>query len=175
LARKGNYSDLIDDVSQEIVAGFLADAEGIMARYASPEHYARSRAVHAAIDFLRRERVQRCEGVRLRMDEKWNVLVPVRVVVSGDSMLESESGDGDTTLWDVSWVQDSFDEAVVERLDNTELVDRLLSRLSDDELELVMLVWVDEYKVGEAAELMSIARETASRRLTKARQRLVAA
>jgi RNA polymerase sigma factor (sigma-70 family) len=174
LARKGIYSDIIDDVSQEIVAGFLADAEGIMARYGAPQRYAAARATHAAVDFLRRNSAQRGDGVR-QINDEWGVLVPVRKVISGDASCAVEPGEDDTMLWEVTKVKHSFEGALVEHLDSVALVDRLLSKLNDDDLELVMLVWVDEYNVGEAAALMRIARETASRRLSKARQRLAAA
>lgn len=147
-----------DDVYQRVAAQFFADPHRYMASY-TPERFANVAAHSRADDHRRTERIQRCEGARLRIDAATGLARPAREVCALESLDPEHDHFG-------------FDDDTFERiLDNDRL--RTAMQVLDPRIaKLLVLVEVDGYTVTEAAPLVGFTRSYASRTLTAAKRLL---
>ena len=79
-----NGRDVLD-IANNVALSVLDSTESIMARYPKPEEFARACAHNAGHSFDRTERVQRCEGARLRTHAD-GTLGKQRIQMVGDDL-----------------------------------------------------------------------------------------
>lgn len=156
------------DIAGTVAVKVLESGGTIMSRYPYPEDYARACARNAGFSFDRSERVQRCEGVRLR------------VTVEGDKVLGRSWLPGDATIGDgsgSSWalVPDhgsEFETDTVSRLDALNQYRVYTHSIPANELREVLAVDGYEHSVADVAVVCGQRRETVSRRVNRVRDRI---
>lgn len=142
LAAKTHRSHDAQDIAARVAERFCKDAQANMARYETPDKYASVIVRGEAIDFGRRERVQRGQGVDGGHD-----------VASFDAMVEASGERASAT-------DDPIGEAVA-----AAEVDRLLAGLDDRDRRIAEAYWLRGDKVGEIAADLNCNHATVSRRL----------
>ena len=144
-----------DDIAQHEAERLCRRVGEIMAAYPSATVYANVRAGHATQDHLKRAAVQRGEGAR-----------GGRSVISGDAVVDADSG---VSLFDVHQPAGlALEEEVIMRAESERLVRQAMLRLPADQARVIALVDGLGYSVTEAADSLGIARETASRKHSRA-------
>jgi RNA polymerase sigma factor (sigma-70 family) len=161
--RFGPY--VADEVVGVLGERVAREAEALMAKFGSGMAYARAAANNAALDVLRRDRGQRGEGAALVVDAEGQLRAR-RTVLAGDATI----GDGDETVFSQCGAVDGGIEAVLEAVDRGPVVEAVLALLNDQQRAVFVLVEGYGFEVAEAAVLLGVARETASRRLSVARR-----
>jgi RNA polymerase sigma factor (sigma-70 family) len=155
-----------DDIASEIALALAADATLVMTAYPDPAVFARVRARHAAIQYQRRQRVQRGEGARV-FHHADGTVHPGRTVVSGN-VTPTEGG----AEWLVTYVDGSvlLDEQLTDQMLASVLLADALDGLAVSEREELYLIDGLGWTVQEVAEWRGQRRETVSRRVNAARR-----
>jgi len=151
-----------DDIAQTIVERFLADAAWLMSRYPDPITFARATAANGATSHDRTQRSQRGEGARLVIDADGRRR-PARQVVSGSAAV---GGSGPSMLEAVRSRGDPVEDEVIEQLVCNALLQRCVTGLRADDVELVYRVHGLGETVVEIARSRGRRREAISRRLS---------
>ena len=138
------------DIAQATVTKLWADHERYMAAYPDPKAFAIAVARTTGIDLQRRERAQRGEGANLRAGADGQLDVR-RIVLSSEEITDLRP-DADIA------------ERVAAGLDLGAVLDRLdpLDRL------LLEMRFLDDYRVGEIAQMLHMVSSTVSRRIARA-------
>ncbi|MFZ9628613.1 MAG: RNA polymerase sigma factor [Ilumatobacteraceae bacterium] len=150
-----------EEIAAAEVARAVADFDSIASRF-TVASYARQRAnlSRAYIDYLRRDNAQRGAGARGR-----------RKVLHAAAAARVERRDDDEKVRPIEEIIadpiDQFEAALV-----SERIARALEVLSAEQRRIIELVDLEGLEVTEAAQRLGIRRETASRRLSKARAAL---
>lgn len=162
-----------DDIVNIVAERFYADQGDPMARY-QPEAYARASVPHACIEFDRKNRVQRSEGVRLEQVVEADGSIHFRkrrTYLSGSSPLL----EGDGELFDTVHASGpSMEDNVADADDARWLLSKCLSVLSDRERDWLMQVDGMGIDVVEVADSVNLRRETVSRVVNGARKKVQA-
>jgi DNA-directed RNA polymerase specialized sigma24 family protein len=156
------------DIANNVAVTVLESSASIMQRFPRPEEYARACARNAGFSFDRAERVQRCEGVRLRTPAD-GTKVTGRTWVSGHATM----GDGQHEAWSLIPDQHSWFEAdTVDRLDAQQQYRACTNGIPQHELREVLEVDGYERPVADVAQACGQRRETVSRRINRVRERI---
>ena len=166
LARRRHQADrdTADDIAQDMAVAFLRNPAETMERYPSPYVYVRASVGSRVVDHHRRERTQRCEGSRSRYADGTRVTV----AFSLDQGLQGFDS------YEPGWMIDrqvDVEREVVEAV----TFEQMANVAAGDDFAMVFLVDVSGWSVGAVASKYGIRRETASRRLARARRALRAA
>ena len=146
----------VDDIASDIVLKLLERLDETMTRYPNPVVYANAVCRNQGIDFLRRQRGQRCEGAR-----------GGRKVISGDATAEGS----DLCIFDILVDEGPLvDDEVLGYLGEAYLAAEIQLGIPADEWEALRLTDVLGFSDAEAAEILGIARETVNRRKNRARK-----
>ncbi|MFM8266427.1 MAG: hypothetical protein ACKOA2_00165 [Ilumatobacteraceae bacterium] len=157
-----------DDVAATVVEEFLNhDPEtrlSIMAEHPDAAKYAQLVTFRAGIDHDRRQRVQRCEGVRLTPLADGG-LTTGRTWTSGDA-----APSGGAALFERVIDDDiPIDDEVTHRLAVSRLADEILCDLDDDDRRLLTRIDGLGHAVNDVAAEIGVRRETLSRRVNRLR------
>jgi DNA-directed RNA polymerase specialized sigma24 family protein len=156
------------DIANNVAVTVLESSASIMQRFPRPEEYARACARNAGFSFDRAERVQRCEGVRLRTLAD-GTKTPGRSWVAGHATV----GDGENDVWSVITDPHGWFEAdTVERLDAHQQYRACTAGIPEHELREVLEVDGYGRPVSEVAQACGQRRETVSRRINRIRERI---
>lgn len=160
--------DDADDVAATVVEEFLrSDPEtrlSIMAEHPDAAKYAQLVTFRAGIDHDRRQRVQRCEGVRLHPLADGG-LTTGRTWTSGDA-----APAGGAALFERVVDDDTpIDDDVTHRLAVSRLADEILRCLDDDDRMLLTRIDGLGHAVNDVAVELGVRRETLSRRVNRLR------
>lgn len=173
IARRGGRRQAfdVDDVVSNVLRRFSVCPADVMERY-TPEVYARVVTEQGAIEFDRAERVQRSEGGALEyvtdpgLQGYWRKR---RSYVSGSSPVL----DGDGELFDtVPNADGDIETTVVDAVDRRAMLEACLSVLTPREREWLFQVDGEGIPVAEVARRADLARETVSREVGRARQKV---
>lgn len=157
-----------DDIASDIVTKFLATPEVLMAQYPDPIQYAGACVGNACIAHDRRQRVQRCEGLRLK-DNGDGTKSAGRRWISGDATI----GESEESVFGLAEdTGGSFDEWVAERIDASREFQRCTAGLPADRVSEVVAVDGHGHEIKDVAARCGQRRETVSRRVNDTRQRM---
>ena len=144
------------DVAGFAVEGLLEKGVAVQAaRYPDPARYGRAHARNAAIDYDRRQAVDRGEGARRRR----------RIA----SMESDVAGVERAVVRGIGW-----DDAVVAAIDMRDLLTGVPQTVTDRDLEVFFLVKVEGRAASAVARERGVRRETISRTCSKVRAALAA-
>ena len=156
------------DIASDIAYKFLATPEALMARYPDPMQFVRAAFRNACVAHDRKQRVQRCEGLRL-IEHGDGRKSPARQWISGSATI----GEGDDEVFAWSTVGGgSFEDTLVDRIDAHMEFERGTAGMPADQVREVLAVDGQGYEVNEIAVLCGQRRETVSRRVNRNRNRL---
>ena len=162
-----NGRDVLD-IANNVALSVLVSTESIMARYPKPEEFARACAHNAGHSFDRTERVQRCEGARLRTHAD-GTLGKQRTWESGNATFGADQQETWTHLGDPA---SSFEFDSAHRLDAASEFGAYTQGIDQRDLRELMLVDGHEWQVAEVAREFGQSRETVSRRVNRTRERI---
>jgi DNA-directed RNA polymerase specialized sigma24 family protein len=154
-----------DDIAQEIVVRFLADADAVMAAY-TPVAYAAASVADRTEDWRRSQRTQRCEGARTRVDADGSVVVKREVVA-----LEEARSSGAGERPGSSRSAEALVTTDVERVGDRLALSGARAGLDPEDRWLLVRIGAEGHTVTEVARMTRRPREHVSRRYNAARRR----
>ena len=162
--------EIAGEVVDELYAKGLDALALHVAAHPDPEQWARQRARHACIQHDRDERVQRCQGTRLRRLDDGTVQ-PMRTIVWGNAPVHGDDGAELGERFDtLALGSTGFEDSLVDRLEATRRLHECTGTIGRRELAEVYRVDGLGDGVHEVARDCNQQRETVSRRVNATRK-----
>lgn len=157
--------DQAEDIAALVVEKFHRNRETNMAKYPTPEVYARVTTWHMSVSYERSERAQRCEGAHLVsevQDDGTVVKRKGRTWASGHAPIL----DGDGILYDLlSAGGTSVEDLVVDSDETRRILDICFTGLTERQIDWVMKVDGYKYTAGQVAKDVKLDRCTVQREI----------
>lgn len=150
------------DIVQHEISRLLPKIDEVIAAHPDAAAYGRARAKHALIDFSRREKSDRGEGSRAKVDADGTIR-DGREIISFDDFVESTGREPERKGLSKG-ARSSFEDEFVEGLHRNDMLKGLIQSLSAIDQAILRMSFWDGLEDGEIAVKLNLTRETVNRR-----------